>query len=148
MGFAGCAFVALAMTDKGELADDPEVDLVGIRIPAHPAVAAAVIRLEHFRGRGLERGLRLVRLLVVATGDARPAKLELALLVGLAHGERLRMRHQGNARGNEFGSRGFNRNRTPGSGIAMEMNPVVRRGLFPIGVLGRSATITSCVGAA
>src|SRR6185436_5820594 len=30
MGFAGCAFVALAMTDKGELADDPEVDLVGI----------------------------------------------------------------------------------------------------------------------
>ncbi len=30
MGFAGCVFVALAMTDKGELADDPEVDLVGI----------------------------------------------------------------------------------------------------------------------
>jgi ribonuclease J len=30
MGFAGCVFVAIAMTDKGELADDPEVDLVGI----------------------------------------------------------------------------------------------------------------------
>lgn len=30
MGFAGVAFVAIAMTDKGELADDPEVDLVGI----------------------------------------------------------------------------------------------------------------------
>jgi len=30
MGFAGCAFVAVAMTEKGELADDPEVDLVGI----------------------------------------------------------------------------------------------------------------------
>jgi ribonuclease J len=30
MGFAGCAFVAIAMTEKGELADDPEVDLVGI----------------------------------------------------------------------------------------------------------------------
>jgi ribonuclease J len=30
MGFAGCAFVALALTDKGELADDPEIDLVGI----------------------------------------------------------------------------------------------------------------------
>lgn len=30
MGFSGCAFVAIAMTDKGELADDPEVDLVGI----------------------------------------------------------------------------------------------------------------------
>src|SRR5947199_198827 len=30
MGFAGCAFVAIAMTDKGELADEPEVDLVGI----------------------------------------------------------------------------------------------------------------------
>jgi ribonuclease J len=30
MGFAGCAFVAIAMTDKGELAEDPEVDLVGV----------------------------------------------------------------------------------------------------------------------
>lgn len=30
MGFAGCAFVAIAMTDKGELVEDPEVDLVGI----------------------------------------------------------------------------------------------------------------------
>ena len=30
MGFAGCAYVAIAMTEQGELADDPEVDLVGI----------------------------------------------------------------------------------------------------------------------
>ncbi len=30
MGFAGCIFVAIAMSEKGELADDPEVDLVGI----------------------------------------------------------------------------------------------------------------------
>jgi ribonuclease J len=30
MGFAGCVFVAIAMTEKGEMADDPEVDLVGI----------------------------------------------------------------------------------------------------------------------
>ena len=30
MGFAGCAFVAIAVNDKGELADDPEIDLVGI----------------------------------------------------------------------------------------------------------------------
>ena len=30
MGFAGCAFVAIAVTEKGELADDPEVDLIGI----------------------------------------------------------------------------------------------------------------------
>jgi ribonuclease J len=30
MGFAGCAFVAIAMTESGELADDPELDLVGI----------------------------------------------------------------------------------------------------------------------
>ena len=30
LGFAGCAFVAVAMTESGELADDPEVDLVGI----------------------------------------------------------------------------------------------------------------------
>ena len=30
MAFAGCAFIAIAMTEKGDLADDPEVDLVGI----------------------------------------------------------------------------------------------------------------------
>jgi len=30
MGFAGCVFVAMAMTEKGELVDDPEVDLVGV----------------------------------------------------------------------------------------------------------------------
>ena len=30
MGFAGCVFVAIAMTEKGEMADDPEIDLVGI----------------------------------------------------------------------------------------------------------------------
>src|ERR1700730_16401622 len=30
LAFAGCVFVAIAMTEKGELADDPEVDLVGI----------------------------------------------------------------------------------------------------------------------
>jgi ribonuclease J len=30
MAFAGCAFIAIAMTETGELADDPEIDLVGI----------------------------------------------------------------------------------------------------------------------
>jgi len=30
LGFSGCAMVSMAITDKGELADDPEVDLVGI----------------------------------------------------------------------------------------------------------------------
>jgi ribonuclease J len=30
MAFAGCAFIAIAMDEKGELADDPEIDLVGI----------------------------------------------------------------------------------------------------------------------
>src|ERR1700691_3382015 len=30
LAFAGCAFVAIAVTEKGELADDPEFDLVGI----------------------------------------------------------------------------------------------------------------------
>jgi ribonuclease J len=30
MAFAGCALVAIAITKQGELADDPEVDLVGI----------------------------------------------------------------------------------------------------------------------
>ena len=36
---------------------DHQVDLVGVGVPAHPAVAAAVIGLEHLRRRGLERGL-------------------------------------------------------------------------------------------
>ncbi len=30
MAFAGCVFVAIVVTEKGELADDPEIDLVGI----------------------------------------------------------------------------------------------------------------------
>ncbi|MET4117065.1 ribonuclease J [Bradyrhizobium sp. JR4.1] len=30
MAFSGCAFVAIAMTQQGELVDDPEVDLIGI----------------------------------------------------------------------------------------------------------------------
>jgi len=30
LAFAGCALVAIAVTETGELADDPEVDLVGI----------------------------------------------------------------------------------------------------------------------
>lgn len=30
MGFSGCAFVAMAVSETGELADDPEVQLVGI----------------------------------------------------------------------------------------------------------------------
>jgi ribonuclease J len=30
LAFAGCVFVALAVNEKGELADDPEIDLVGI----------------------------------------------------------------------------------------------------------------------
>lgn len=30
LGFSGCAVISMAITEKGELADDPEVDLVGI----------------------------------------------------------------------------------------------------------------------
>lgn len=30
LAFAGCAFVAIALTESGELADDPEVELIGI----------------------------------------------------------------------------------------------------------------------
>ncbi len=30
MAFAGCIFIAIAVTDKGEMVDEPEVDLVGI----------------------------------------------------------------------------------------------------------------------
>ena len=32
MAFSGCVFVAIAMTAQGELADDPQVDLVGIPV--------------------------------------------------------------------------------------------------------------------
>ena len=53
MGFAGCAFVAIAMTDKGELADDPEVDLVGI--PEKNA-AGEVIDEIVFDVGGFDRG--------------------------------------------------------------------------------------------
>jgi len=40
LSFAGCAFIAIAITEKGELADDPQVDLVGI---PEKNVAGAVI---------------------------------------------------------------------------------------------------------
>jgi ribonuclease J len=30
LAFAGCAFVALALTEKGDLADDPQIELIGI----------------------------------------------------------------------------------------------------------------------
>jgi ribonuclease J len=30
MAFAGCVFVAIAITEKGELVDDPEIEMVGI----------------------------------------------------------------------------------------------------------------------
>jgi len=30
LAFAGCVFIAIAMDEKGELADDPEIDLIGI----------------------------------------------------------------------------------------------------------------------
>jgi ribonuclease J len=30
LSFAGCAFIAIALSEKGELADDPEVELLGI----------------------------------------------------------------------------------------------------------------------
>jgi hypothetical protein len=52
LGFAGCAFVAIAMTDKGELADDPEVDLVGI--PEKNAAGEPVDRRDRVRCRGID----------------------------------------------------------------------------------------------
>jgi len=30
LSFAGCALVSIAMTESGELADDPEIELIGI----------------------------------------------------------------------------------------------------------------------
>jgi ribonuclease J len=40
LSFAGCAFIAIAVTDKGDLADDPQVDLVGI--PEKNAAGAVI----------------------------------------------------------------------------------------------------------
>ena len=52
LAFAGCAFVAIALTEKGELADDPEVDLVGI---PEKNTAGRDHRRDRVRRRGLDR---------------------------------------------------------------------------------------------
>ena len=53
LAFAGCAFVAIAVTDKGELADDPEVDLVGI---PEKNTAGEIIDEIVFDVGGVDRG--------------------------------------------------------------------------------------------
>ncbi len=40
LSFAGCAFVAIALTAQGELADDPEVEMIGI--PEKNAAGAVI----------------------------------------------------------------------------------------------------------
>lgn len=40
LGYAGCAIVALAVTERGELADDPQVELIGI--PENDASGASI----------------------------------------------------------------------------------------------------------
>ena len=53
MAFAGCAFVAIAVTEKGELADDPEIDLIGI---PEKNMAGESHRRDRVRCRGLDGG--------------------------------------------------------------------------------------------
>ncbi len=40
LAYAGCAIIALAVTERGELADDPQVELIGI--PEKDAKGAAI----------------------------------------------------------------------------------------------------------
>ena len=55
LAFAGCAFVAIAVSDKGELADDPEVDLIGIpEAEAEAALHQIVTEAESFFGKSVE----------------------------------------------------------------------------------------------
>src|ERR1700743_1724110 len=58
VGFVGCAFVAIAVSEKGELADDPEVDLVGI---PEKNMAGGKIRENVVHVVGCSRGGRAAR---------------------------------------------------------------------------------------
>jgi ribonuclease J len=60
MGFAGAAFVAIAITEKGELADDPQIELLGVpeRDAAGDAVGERVYDIVISTFDGLPRGRR------------------------------------------------------------------------------------------
>ena len=60
MGFAGAAFVALAITEKGELADDPQIELLGVpeRDGAGDAIGERVYDIVISTFDGLPRGRR------------------------------------------------------------------------------------------
>jgi ribonuclease J len=60
LGFSGCAVVSMAITEKGELADDPEVDLVGIpeKNGAGEALADEVFDIAVDTFENLPRGRR------------------------------------------------------------------------------------------
>jgi ribonuclease J len=60
MAFAGCAFIAIAMTENGELADDPEIELAGIpeRNPAGEIFDDLVFDLVISTVEGLPRPRR------------------------------------------------------------------------------------------
>ena len=90
MGFAGCAFVAIAMTDKGELADDPEVDLVGIPEKnaagevideiVFDAVVSTVENLPRARRRDADATAELVRRAVRAVINEHWGKKPICLV--------------------------------------------------------------------
>jgi len=90
MGFAGCAFVAIAMDEKGELADDPEVDLVGIPEKntageaideiVFDAVVSTVESLPRARRRDPEALAESVRRAVRATINEHWGKKPLCLV--------------------------------------------------------------------
>ena len=60
MAFAGCVFVALVVTDKGELIDDPEIDLVGVpeKNPAGELLDDIVFETVISTVKSLPRGQR------------------------------------------------------------------------------------------
>jgi ribonuclease J len=90
MAFSGCAFIALALTDKGELADDPEVELVGIPDKTttgevfddlvFEAVQATIVTLPRARRRDPDAVAEAVRRAVRSAVNAEWGKKPLCFV--------------------------------------------------------------------
>jgi ribonuclease J len=85
MGFAGAVFVALAVTEKGELAEDPQIELVGVpeRDAAGDALDERVYDIVVSTFESLPRGRR-------RDGDATAESIRRAVRaeLGAAWGKR------------------------------------------------------------
>ena len=80
MAFAGCAFIAIAMDEKGELADDPEIELIGVpeKNVAGEAIDDIVFDIVVSTVEGLPRHSCWVRMACwLAHGSTRHRKPEV-----------------------------------------------------------------------